>query len=66
MNFYNVKDVMEITGSKENKAYDIIRNLQKSFYEKYPEAVFIQGKIAKWYFDEIMGIKKESKLDENN
>ncbi len=59
MHYYNVKDVMEITGSSQNKAYEIIRELGKSFKEKFPEAIFIQGKILKWYFDECMGIKDE-------
>jgi len=66
MKFYNVDDVMEITGTSQNKAYDIIRNLQKKFYKRYPEAVFMQGKIVKWYFDEAMGIEKEQQINENN
>lgn len=56
MKYYTVEDVMEITGAGENKSYEIIRELRKSFEKKYPEAVSIQGKILKWYFDEMMGI----------
>lgn len=66
MKYYNVTDVMEITGTKQNKAYDIIRNLQKEFKKKYPNAVFIQGKILKTFFDECMGIKEESIEGEEN
>ena len=56
MKYYTVEDVMEITGTGENKSYEIIRKLRKSFEKKYPDAVSIQGKILKWYFDEMMGI----------
>ena len=56
MKYYTVEDVMEITGSGPNKSYEIIRKLRKSFEKKYPDAVSIQGKILKWYFDEMMGI----------
>lgn len=58
MRYYNVQDVMEITGVKQNKAYEIIRKLQKTFQKKYPDAVFMQGKIPKWYFEESMGFEK--------
>lgn len=67
MKYYNVNDVMEITGAKQNKAYEIIRELQKSFKKKYPDAVFMQGKILKTYFDETMGTgvekNEEKKLE---
>lgn len=56
MKYYTVEDVMEITGVGPNKSYEIIRKLRKSFEKKYPDAVSIQGKILKWYFDETMGI----------
>ena len=59
MKYYNAKDIMQITGVKQNKAYEIIRQLQAQFYKKYPNAIFIKGKIIKWYFDEVMGIKEE-------
>ncbi len=56
MKYYTVEDVMKITGAGANKSYEIIRKLRKSFEKKYPDAVSIQGKILKWYFDETMGI----------
>lgn len=58
MKYYNADDIVEITGVGKNKAYDIIRTLQKQFKKQFPDSVFIQGKIAKWYFDETMGINK--------
>lgn len=60
MKYYNVQDVMEITGAQQNKAYEIIRELQKTFKRRFPDSIFIQGKIPKWYFDECMGFGKES------
>lgn len=58
MKYYNVQDVMEMTQKSQNKAYEIIRQLNKQFKKKYPEMVPIQGQVMKWYFDEAMGIKR--------
>jgi len=41
--YYNAKDVMEITGASQNLAYEIIRKLRESFSDKFPEAITIQG-----------------------
>lgn len=65
MKYYTVEDVMEITGAGENKSYEIIRKLRQSFEKKYPDAVSIQGKILKWYFDEAMGINGGEKDAKN-
>lgn len=59
MHYYNVKDVMKITGEGINKCYQIIRELNLQFKKDYPQSVSIQGKILKKYFDEKMGIKKD-------
>lgn len=64
MKYYNAQDVMEITGAKENKAYEIIRNLNKKYKKKYPDCEILQGKVAKWWFLEAMGLKEE-KEEEN-
>lgn len=58
MEYYNVTQVMEITGVKKNKAYEIIRELNKTFKRKFPDSISIQGKIPKWFFDECMAQKK--------
>lgn len=58
--YYNAKDVQEITGGSQNNAYEIIRKLRESFKRKFPEAIDIQGKIPIWYFEEIMKNKKGS------
>ncbi len=58
MEYYNVTQVMEITGVKENKAYQIIRELNKTFKRRFPDSISIQGKIPKWFFNECMGQKK--------
>jgi len=59
MKYYNVQDVMEMTQKSQNKAYEIIRQLNKQFKKKYPESVPIQGQVMKWYFDEAMGIERK-------
>lgn len=59
MYYYNVEDVMDITGEGQNKCYEIIRELNKTFKIDYPDSVSIQGKILKSYFDEKMGIKND-------
>ena len=57
MRYYDVEDVMEITGKSQNKAYEIIRELNKLFRKEFPKSIFIQGQIPKWYFEEAMGFK---------
>lgn len=61
--YYNCKDVIDITGCSQSLAYSIIRKLRESFKEKYPEAITIQGKIPKWYFEEIMKVKRIERND---
>ena len=56
--YYNAKDVMNITGSSQSLAYGIIRRLKASFEKKYPEAITIQGRIPRWFFEEMMMNKK--------
>ncbi len=53
---YNVKDVQEIVGISQSKAYDIIRKLRESFLKEYPGTVTVQARIPIWYFEEKMGI----------
>lgn len=64
MKYYTFQDVMDITGCKENKAYEIIRNLNKKFKKKYPDAELLQAKVIKWWFHEAMGIREESYKNE--
>lgn len=64
MQYYTVSEVIKITGAKENKAYQIIRNLNKKFKKKYPECEIIQGKVQKKFFHEAMGFEEENILEE--
>ncbi len=48
--YYDVNDVMEILGCGENKAYGVIRKLNKELEKK--GYIFIAGKINKAYFNE--------------
>lgn len=61
MKYYNVLDVQEITGAEVNKAYEIIRNLNKKYKKKYPDCEILQGKVLKTFFNEAMGIDVEEK-----
>ena len=54
-NYYDVNDVMRITGEKMTKSYDIIRKLRKQFKKLFPDSIDIQGKIPIWYFEKAMG-----------
>ena len=65
MRYYNIQDIIEITGYKKSKAYEIIRKLKKTFEKKYPDSVSMQGRIPKWYFDECMGFKTNEDLENN-
>lgn len=64
--YYNVQDIIDITGLKQSKCYEIIRELNKSYKKNYPNAVIAQGIIPKFYFEEAMGIKKEEKGSDRN
>ncbi len=57
--YYNANDVQAITECSKSMAYEIIRRLRKSFQKKYPDAITIQGKIPRWYFEESMMNKKK-------
>ncbi len=59
--FYNAKDVQEITGCSEALAYKIIRQLREDFEREYPEAITIQGKIPIWYFEDRMVLKRKGR-----
>lgn len=49
--YYNAKNVQQITGTSQSKAYEIIRTLRENFEKEYPNAITIQGKIPVWYFE---------------
>ncbi len=59
--FYNAKDVQEITDCSEALAYKIIRQLREDFEREYPEAITIQGKIPIWYFEDRMVLKRKGR-----
>ncbi len=56
--YYNAKDIQQITGASLTLAYEIIRKLKASFEKKYPDSIPIQGRIPIWYFEETMMNKK--------
>lgn len=44
MKYYNVHDIMQITGAKQNKAYEIIRELQKNLKKNILTQFLYKGK----------------------
>lgn len=66
MQYYTVEDVKKITGCKQNKSYEIIRELNKKFKKQYPNSVYIQGKVLKWFFNETMGIERKKENEKEN
>lgn len=58
--YYNVNDVMTITGAKQSWCYSIIRKLRDKFLNENKDAYLPQGKIPIWYFEEKMKNKKGS------
>lgn len=56
--YYDVKDIMQITGAKQSWCYSIIRTLREKFLKEYKDAFVPQGKIPIWYFEEKMKNKK--------
>lgn len=56
--FLTSSDVMKILGCRENKAYEVIRKINKDI-KKRGELAFPAGKVNKYRFSEIMGIPLE-------
>lgn len=54
--FYSVREVMEVLGIKEAKAYQIIRKLNAELDGK--GYLTVQGKINRRYFEERIGIEE--------
>lgn len=52
--FYDVNDVMKMTGVAQTKAYEIIKNMNQELEDK--GKLTIRGKIHKKYFDEKVSI----------
>ena len=57
--YYNTKDIMQMTECSKALAYNILRRLREDFEREYPNKITIQGKIPIWYANERLGIKKE-------
>lgn len=62
MNYYNAKEIIEITGLSKSAVYKIINDLNIKLKREYPGTIVIKGKIPKWYFEKklmINELKKE-------
>ena len=60
--YYNVKDIQQITECSQSMAYSIIQQLRERFSKEYPEAITIQGKIPIWYFNEKILCRKNKEV----
>lgn len=56
--YYNVNDVMKITGNGKSWCYETIKKLRERFLNEYKSSIVPQGKIPIWYFEEQMKNKK--------
>lgn len=66
---YNYKDIMNIIGCKQTKAYELINKCNKQFKKEYPNAIIIGSLVPKWYFNaRVLGIEErsEDKNEKNN
>lgn len=62
--YYNVKDIISITGASQSWCYELIRILRTKFERKYPDSITPQGKIPIWFFEEVMKNKRVGEEDE--
>lgn len=58
--YYDVKDIIAITGASKSWCYELIRTLRDKFLKEYEDSIVPQAKIPIWYFEEIMKNKKRS------
>lgn len=60
--YYSAKDICQLTGYSESKAYDLIRDINieiKEVYKDKPkqeQPLFLRGRVLKSYFDKKVGI----------
>ena len=59
MDYYKVEDVMRITGCGKSYGYQLLNDLIKLFKKEYPEAITLEARIPKWYFEEKFKNRKE-------
>lgn len=60
MEFYNVKDIMRLTGYSDKKSYKIIADLNKDLKSEYPHQIILSAKIPIWYWDKRTKGEKEN------
>ena len=60
MDFYRVKDVMEILGCSQSYVYQVLAELREIFKKEYPDALTMEGRIPKWFFEKKFKNKGES------
>lgn len=59
MDYYRVKDVMEILDVSRSYAYKILTQLREMFAKEYPDAMTVEGRIPKWFFEKKFKNREE-------
>lgn len=59
MDYYRVKDVMEILDVSRSYAYKILTQLKEMFVKEYPDAMTVEGRIPKWFFEKKFKNREE-------
>lgn len=59
MDYYRVKDVMEILDVSRSYAYKILTQLREMFVKEYPDAMTVEGRIPKWFFEKKFKNREE-------
>lgn len=59
MEFYNVNDIMRITGCGRSNGYKLLSQLSEEFKREYPNALALKAKLPKWYVEKKLKSKEE-------
>lgn len=59
MDYYRAKDVMEILDVSRSYAYKILTQLREMFVKEYPDAMTVEGRIPKWFFEKKFKNREE-------
>lgn len=59
MDYYRVADIMKITGVGKSYGYELLKRLIAEFKEEYPDAITLEARIPKWYFEKKFKNKEE-------
>lgn len=64
--YYNLADIMLITGFKKSKSFELINKLNEKLTEEYPELIIMPGRIPIWFWDKKTKPVKENEEEKVN